>query len=236
MYETVVLGATFLAAGIATRQKKKCLILEPSFQAGYEFFGALNFGADDNVQPKTEEGQALQKRFWGNGVTAYMRNTYIYPLLQEGNVLFGTQILSVEKKDGAFLCKTFGVDGYSSFTAKNVIDTRCTEKLCSGKTYNLLMESNTLPQIPGIKGENTGVDGHYVLRCPVSLGCGYGQAREAAEKVVRQFSEGQKLILLADEFDYQVAEVLPEAAGGVRLLPSKAYNDPVCAFEAGLEV
>ena len=46
MYEVIVLGATFAAAGIAEQCKHNCLILERRAQAGYEFFGALQFDVD----------------------------------------------------------------------------------------------------------------------------------------------------------------------------------------------
>lgn len=236
MYETIVLGATFAAAGIAIRQKKKCLILEQSLQAGYEFFGALNFGTDYDVLPKTEAGKALHKQFFADGVTPYMRNTYIYPILQESNVLFGTQVVSVEKNADGFVCKTFGINGYASYLAKNIIDTRCREAISCGKTYNLLMESNTQPSFDGICTESTGVHHHYVLRFPVPCSWDYSQARLHAAKTLEQFTEGQKLILQADEFDYQVMENLPDPENGIRILPSKAYKNPICAFEAGLEV
>lgn len=236
MYETIVLGATFLAAGIAARQKKSCLIIEPTFQAGYEFFGALNFGSGYDAPLKTREGESLHRQFFGEGVTPYMRNTYIYPILQESNVLFGTQVVSIEKQEEAFLCKVYSADGYSSFLAKHIIDTRCNEGVSCAKTYNLLVESGAAPQIAGVTMENTGVDRHYVLHCPVPLLCDYGQARAIAEETIRQFSEEQKLILLADEFDYQVKETLPDAISGICILPSKAYKNPVCAFEAGLGV
>lgn len=236
MYETIVLGATFLAAGIAARQKKSCLIIEPTFQAGYEFFGALNFGAGYEDTPKTKEGAALHRQFFGEGVTPYMRNTYIYPFLQESKVLFGTQVVAIEKQEEGFLCKVYSVDGYSSFLAKHIIDTRCNEALSSAKTYNLLVESNAAPRIEGVEVRSTGIDRHYVLRCPVPLSYDHSQARAVAEETVRQFSEGQKLILLADEFDYQVKQAQPDAVNGICILPSKAYKNPVCAFEAGLGV
>jgi len=44
MYEVIVLGATFTAAGIAGKLGKNCLILESRPDAGYEFFGAFHFG------------------------------------------------------------------------------------------------------------------------------------------------------------------------------------------------
>lgn len=236
MYETIVLGATFLAAGIASRQKKKCLIIEQTLQAGHEFFGALNFGADYDLPLKTQEGRSLYQQFFGEGVTPYMRNTYIYPILKQSDVLFGTQVVAIEKQEEAFLCKVYSVNGYTSFLAKRIIDTRCSEAISCAKTYNLLMESDTQPQFAGVDGACKVIDRHCVLRCPVPLSWDYGQARALAEQTVRQFSGGQRLILLADEFDYQVKEKLPAVINGIDILPSKAYKNPICAFEAGLEV
>ena len=76
MYETIILGATFAAAGIASRQKKKCLILEQSLQAGYEFFGALNYGTDYDVPLKTQEGQALYQQIFADRKSTRMNSSH----------------------------------------------------------------------------------------------------------------------------------------------------------------
>ena len=47
MYDVIVLGATFAAAGIAQQHKEKCLVIERRAQAGYEFFGALDFTVEE---------------------------------------------------------------------------------------------------------------------------------------------------------------------------------------------
>ena len=52
--------------------------------------------------------------------------------------------------------------------------------------------------------------------------------------VIRQFSESQRLILSADAFDYQVKPGYPKMVSDIWRLPSKAYETPDLAYEAGL--
>ena len=56
-YEIIVLGATFTAAGIAQKYKEKCLIMERSTLAGYEFLSALNFGTEYSCEPILDEAK-----------------------------------------------------------------------------------------------------------------------------------------------------------------------------------
>lgn len=233
MYEVIVLGATFAAAGIAHTYKKSCLILEQSLQAGSEFFGALQYGTGYE-KPVQGEAAALQKRFAESNI--YSCDAEIYPYLQEADILFGSKIVSVERTETGFLCTAHGVEGFCTFTAKQVIDTRCDEKMSHCKTFNMLVESKQTPAFSGVTAEKAGMEDHYVLRFPVALSCGYAEARAAAKTVVEQFSESQKLLLSAWMFDYQVQEGYPKIGNGILYLPSKLYENPVMAFAAGLEV
>ena len=85
MYDVIVLGATFTAAGIAQQYKEKCLVLERSTMAGYEYFGALDFAVEE---------------------------ARIYSYFVGSNVLFGTEIVSVQKNDDLFACVTHGAQGF----------------------------------------------------------------------------------------------------------------------------
>ena len=190
MYEILVLGATYAAAGIGHRYGEKCLILEQRQQAGYEFFGREND-----------------------------RELYVY--LKECHTLFGVGILRVKQTERGFLCETYGVDGFRSYEAKRVVDTRCNEGMSGSKTYDLLIDC---------KGERK------IIQCPVSLSCGYAEAREHVRKMLRELPQGQRLIRLADEFNYTVKEEYPKTEGGILYLPSKGYQTPEEAFSAGEEV
>ena len=44
------------------------------------------------------------------------------------------------------------------------------------------------------------------------------------------------MILSADEFDYQVKDGYPKTEGNIFYLPSKAYENPLLAFDAGVSV
>lgn len=205
MFEVIVLGATFLAAGIARRYQKECLVIERRAKAGYEFFGT--YGAE----------------------------SHIYPCFGEAVTLFNTEIVSITRTDNGFSCFTHSVSGYRCFEAKRVIDTRCTAQMSVSKSYNLLMESDKAPDFIGTCYENGEMEHHYILKCEVPLSCDFTQARRTALNVIEHFSENQRLILTADEFDYRVKYDYPKTENGILHLPSKAYDTPALAFAAGLE-
>lgn len=234
MYEVIVFGATFAAAGIAKQYKEKCLVIERKTQAGYEFFGALHFGSGYAKEIKRKEALSLRQSLLQGNAGVYGGDRYVYPYFKAAHVLFGTEIVSIQKKEDGFLCVTHGVGGYASYEAKKIVDTRTNAAISDCKTYNFLMESQEEPSFLNVHYEKTGTERHYVIHCPVPLSCGYVEARKAAWKVIKQFSETQRLILSADEFDYQVKEGYPSVENGILHLPSKAYENPVLAFEAGL--
>ena len=205
MYEVIVLGATYAAAGIARQYKEKCLVIERRLQGGYEFFC----------------GQCQEP---------------IYEIFGTCHTVFSAEIVEIQKSDKGFTCLTHGVDGFRSYEAKAVIDTRCREEMCLSKTYDFLMESNKTPDFANVTWEQGNKDNRFILHCAVPLDCTYPQARAAEKAIVEQFAEGQKLILSADNFTYQVKPGYPKVENGVLLLPSKAYATPTLAYEAGQEV
>ena len=209
MYDVIVLGATFAAAGIAQQHKEKCLVIERRAQAGYEFFAALDFTVAE---------------------------TEIYAHFKNCHTLFCTELVSVQKNSDGFACVTHGVQGFCTYYAKNVIDTRCNTETSISKTYNLLIDSKEKPVFLNCRCEKAKGENRYIVYCPVPLYCGYAEARAAAQDIIGQFSETQRLILSAYEFDYHIKEGYPKTRDGILLLPSKAYKNPKLAFEAGQRI
>ena len=209
MYDVIVLGATFAAAGIAQRHKEKCLVIERRAQAGYEFFGALDFTVEE---------------------------TEIYAHFKNCHTLFCTEVVSVQNTDNGFACVTHGVQGFYTYYARKVIDTRCYAEMSLSKTYNLLIDSKEKPAFLNCRCEKTKGENRYIVYCPVPLSCGYAEARAAVQDIIEQFSETQRLILSAYEFDYHIKEGYPNTQDGILYLPSKAYEDPKTAMSAGQEV
>ena len=188
MYEILVLGATYAAAGLAKRYAEKCLVLESRAEAGYEFFK----NADRRI----------------------------YHDLKECRTVFGAKVVSVEKTEKGFLCVTHGVEGFRSYEARRVVDTRCNAAMSESKTYDLLIDRG---------GERE------LLRLPVPLDCSFPEARKIAKTVMEGFST-ERLVYMADEFDYRVKAGYPKEENGILYLPSKAYETPELAFKAGQEV
>lgn len=208
MYDVIVLGATFAAAGIAGLCKEKCLVIERRAQAGYEYFGALDFSVDE---------------------------TEIYSYFKSNNILFCTEIVSVQKNDNVFECVTHGAQGFCTYYAKKVIDTRSNAKMSLSKTFNLLIDSKEEPAFSNLHWEKTKGENRYIVYCPVPLSYGYAEARAAVQGIIEQFSETQRLIFSAYEFDYHIKEGYPKTQDGILYLPSKAYENPGLAVAAGLE-
>lgn len=241
MYDVIVLGATFAAAGIAGVRKEKCLILDSKPYAGHEFLSALHFGTAYETPLKTKEGQALYETFVerealkDERICLFSCAAPFYQLLEGLPVLLNMQIVSVTKEAEGFTCIAHGISGYRSFKAKQVIDTRSIPERCSGKTYNFLVDGEgnvSLPQ--GVKQEKWGLPCHYVLRCPIPVDADYQEGRKAALSVIKGLPAGERLLLLADEFDYTVKGAYPKEENGITYLPSKAYQNPILAYEAGV--
>ncbi len=209
MYEVIVLGATFAAAGIAEKYRENCLVVERRAQAGYEFFGTLDFSVEE---------------------------TEIYSHFKCCYTLFCTELVSVEKTSDGFSCITHNTKGFCTYHAKKVIDTRCNAEMSVSKTYNLLIESKEEPVFSNLRLEEAKGRDCYRVYCPVPLECGYDTARTAALDIIKQFSETQRLILSANEFDYQVKEDYPKTKDGILYFPSKRYQTSQQAFEKGFEI
>lgn len=240
MYDFILLGATFAAAGIAKTCKGSCLILESRPQAGYEFISALHFGTDYYLPVKSSLAQSFHKTFLDRQAISPDRICLFdcaapfYQLLEGIPILLNTQILCVEKKEKGFLCTVHGVSGYRTFEATQIIDTRCAPEMCVSKTYNLLIDGTgpvTLP--PDVFQEPWGFSHNYILRCSVPLDANYLTARKIAMDVLNTLPPSHKLVLLADDFDYQVKGSYPQTKGGILQLPSKSYRNPILALDAG---
>ena len=243
MYDLIVLGATFAAAGIAQTFPGSCLILEPKPLAGYEFLSTCHHGTDYHIPAVYPLAQQMQRTFAEKGAFAHNRTCLFdcaapfYTLLEGKEVLLNTHILSTEKTDDGFRVTVHGINGFRTFTAKRIIDTRCNNRMCQSKTYNMLIDGTgevTLPE--GVVREEWGFTHNYVLRCTVAPEDTLITARKRAKEVLEQLPEGHKVILLADDFDYQVKPGYPKTENGILMLPSKAYPNPILALDAGIHV
>lgn len=206
MYEIIVLGATFVAAGIANKFKKDCLVIEGRGDAGYEFFGNKFISAEEFS---------------------------VYPYLKECDAVFCAEIYSVEKCDEGFICETHGVDGFVSYKAKRVVDTRAFAKISAKKTYDMLIESSEVPCFLNADCKKARGQNRFVVELAVPLFCDFADARLLALELVKSFSDTTRLILLADEFSYHIKADYEKHKNGILYLPSCSFENPKFAFSAG---
>ncbi|MBQ6708755.1 MAG: hypothetical protein IJM97_07400 [Clostridia bacterium] len=239
MYEVIVLGATFLSAGIAQTMGGSCLVLERRTQAFYEFTGALNFGTSYDKKLVSEEAENFRKIFEERNIFANDRvclfeiSAPSYKFFEGKNILFNTEIISIEKEENCFVCTTHGADGFNKFKAKRIVDTRVSDSMCDKKTYNILLHSDN-----GIDSDSEikkwGRENNFVMRCPVDLNDNYYQARQKAKEIIEKLPEDTKAVLLAESFDYQVKSDYPKIENSIVYMPSKAYENPLLSFDAGV--
>ncbi len=233
MYDVIILGATYLGAGLAQYYKEKCLVVEAEHRAGYEFHGTLQeFPAGT---PKHEAACQLQKMLTEKpGI--HESHPAIYPWFQDCQILFGTRVADIQKEEAGFSCTLHGSRGFETYRAKAVIDTRCSDSMCESKTYNFLMESPTLPHFPGTVCTETSVPNRYLVACPLPPDCDFPTARQAMAAVMAQFAPEQRLILSASVFAYTLKAGYPKKEKGILYFPSVLRKTPAEAMDMGLQM
>ena len=240
-YDIIVLGATFTAAGIAQKYKEKCLIVERSTEAGYEFLSSLNFGTEYTREPESKDAKNLleifkqKNAFNGDRICLYDCATAFYKILEGKNILLNTEIISAEKTNDGFVCTVHSVSGYHTYKAKTIIDTRVHDNMYNTKTYNFSVDGvGDLIEMPNVICEKWGFEHNYILRCPVCSDTDFINARKMVTEYIQKLPEGFKLLYLANDFDYNVKSEYPKYIDGILYMPSKAYKNPILAFDAGV--
>ena len=235
MFDVIILGATFAAAGLAQHYKQDCLVIEASHRAGYEFYGTLQEFPLDTYLPKQPAACALREKLMQMPVI-HGSHPAIYPYFQDCHIRFGTQVAAIRREKTGFFCTVHGSQGFVTYQAKTIVDTRCSDAISQSKTYNFLMESPALPAFSGAICKETAVPGRYLVQCQLPCDCDFPQARNAMLAIMEQFTPQQRLILSADVFDYRVQPGDPQTREGIVYFPSKAYESPVHAMEAGQQL
>ena len=238
--DVIVLGATFVAAGIAEVLKERCLILERRPQAGYEFINALRFGDSFEQKPSTNEGEKLLKAFCARGllngdrVCLFECAFPFYSLLRDKNVLLNTEIVSVEKSDEGFKVVTHGVSGFKTHTARKIIDTRVVETDVTEKTLNILINGAEIQTTDDYLVEQWGYDQDCVIKCPVSQSDGFSEARQKAFELLENLPDSARVAMVADEFDYSLHSCYPKVIDKIIHLPSCSFPNPILAYDFGV--
>ncbi len=240
-YKTILIGATFTAAGLLQAYGDDCLILERRPQAGYEFLNALKFGGCYDQPLNSAEAQALRAgfekkgAFEGGRVSLFDCASLLYALLRGRNVMLNMTPVRIEKDGDGFAVAAHGVSGFRSYRAKRVIDTTVHPDMIAEKSLNALINSDTeTAPFPGASEEKIGCPGDLLLKCGVPADADYAQARRALAEKINALPPAYKLAVLADCFDYSIKGNFPAEKDGITYLPSCGFANPLLAFDAGV--
>lgn len=239
-YEVLVLGATFAAAGLAQVLGSRCLVVDRRAQPGWEFLGALNFGAGYDRPLACTAAQQLQQEWAQRGCFAANGRINLLDCgaslcrrLEGAQVLLNSAIAAVEKAPEGFVVTTHGTAGFRRWTARRVIDTRCPAAKIVQKSYHALLHTETPELLQNMQLERWGDEGDFVLKCPVPPEASFAQARAALQAQLRQLPAGYRPVLTAGAFACVPDETPPEE-DGVEYLISCNYANPLLAYDAGV--
>ena len=240
MYDLIILGGSFTAAGILAK-KDNCLVIERNSFLDGDFINALNFGSDYDCQLESNEAKELFEKFKNRNAFSQDRICLfdcaipLYDMLKDEKVLLGTEIINIENKGDYFEVTAFNNAGYSTFKAKKIVDTRIIPDCIKSKTYNILIDgTGELPNIADTTVEPWGFNHNYVIKCGLALSDSYTTARAKVKEIVEQLPTNHKLVLSATNFDYQLTENFKSEENGIYILPAKAFKNPLLAFDKGV--
>lgn len=240
IYDVIVLGATFLGAGIAEAVGDRCLVIERRPQAGYEFINSLKFGHNYEKSLKTATAKSLLQNFEQNGafngdrICLFECAPHFYSRLLNKNILLNTEIITIEQSNDTFTVTTHGVSGYRVHQAKTVIDTRSLPEMTTDKYLNFIVNTDNNSTLPdGLTTENFGYECDTVIKCKVDLCDDFKTARKKVFDIATTL-KGFKVVMVADEFEYVFKTIETAKSKGIKSLPSQSFENPLLAFDAGV--
>lgn len=245
-YDKVIFGATFAAAGLLTKFGGDCLVIEPKFQAGHEFLGALNFGTDYDAELTTQEAAALSEKFKEKGAVSGSRGCLfhcaglLYSKFLNKNVLLGTNIVQIEAESDGFQITVHGVKGFRTIRAKEIINTLCDNVNISKKSFHAWVRPAkkdwSVPEHITAEPLFGAFENSYIVKLPVENDCTYPQARKKLDTVLKNELSDFKLGLSADCFAVTPKKTGVFKNGGLVHLPSCGFKNPLLAFDAGVKL
>lgn len=251
-YDLAVLGATFAGIGAAAACKGKAVVLESRQQVGYEFINSYNYGTNWLHPLQTGMGEKLKTECVQRGILSeegLVHLPALAPILCNFVKICGftvylmTDVIRIEKMGGCFVITLHNVSGLQTIRAAQILDTtsgnrHITEKylnamLCSAGSEACRVEN---PRASVVKGL---FSGEYVLKYQVEIADGWIAAREKLHGFWRD-RQAQlapwTISSVADCFEVKTEQILGVDQDNRRYLCSAAFDNPLQAFDAGLQL
>ena len=256
--ETLILGGSAFACGMASRDPGKCLILERGILLVPEFASAqypLSVSS-----PRTQTGKQILRELERRGIVSGKKihppplSAYFIRWMHEKKcrLLFNSELIDVTRSGKDTSAEIFCIDGQNTIRAEQIIDTTAEgwrnrgRDLIRGKALCAAV-CGTISHLPA-GGElrcasfSTGhLPGEHLLRVDVPADATWHEARLRLHDIFRYLQKRNPRLALGGEATFLVYEY--EDAGtirrrmedGILWIPSAQYKDPVTAFEEGLQ-
>lgn len=252
-YDTIVLGATFLGAGVALCNPQSTLIIEGTSLVGGEFVDSLNDKPSAPFAPVTPRGQEYAAGLMAAGVMNEQRDIYAVPalfslchMLQRHNVplLCLTEVCAIQRVERGFRLTLFNCDGTFTLHARRVIDTTSLgvghdsfQQVVAQKYLNALLyngEGHPRPALPGIVTNS--VTNQSILRMPVPPEEDLFGAKTRLYAYANQHAAalgGWKLHYIPSTFAYSMPPTQVTVEEDFLWAPSCAWDHLLQAFDQG---
>jgi len=237
MYDNIIIGGTYAAAGFCSGSAGKNLILSRNIYIE-DYSPAFR---QCRLEYNTEAGQVIYDYFKAEGIVnegllspaeAAVR---MYKMAEEKqwNILYQTFVSEVRQETDGYTVKVHNWEGASILHCREVIDTIPRGRILK-KTFNALITTETSPgQYDGFEITKAYFNGQYILKCEIEPAASMTEARIALVKLLHSGKlKNPKLILTAVEFERRLeCEQVPYC-----VIPSCNDENPVESFEKGFEM
>ncbi|MBU5348320.1 hypothetical protein [Paenibacillus lautus] len=250
---TMIIGASFLGLGLASRLGRSALVIEPSNGVGNEFIRSFKL-SNRKYAPLTASGVELNRELIRRNVTDAEGRFHLpgmMPVLikhitgQKLDVRMQTQVVEVYPSEGKFEVVCYDASGIRHIVADRLVDTtsRCVTKNqrehVKAKSLNMMLLGS-----PGTHSEGpsayTICQGHFpnetVLKFAVDPMDDWITARSKLFDFWLNRPEPLRpcaFVTHADEFDMEFDTIQAQIQPGWDWLPSAYYANPLEAYDQG---
>ena len=231
---TVILGAGFFGISALINASDNTLLIERGVRIGNEFSSAFTVNRYEKL-PLCEFAKSFLQELDADG---FVKDGYISSVpaafllakkCEDKNIMFKTEVTSIDYDGTKYLITVFNSDGYSEITASRIIDTTpegifFTEK-AEEKFLNVLCEKET---------ENSVYDvftGHYVMSFKAQCGEEIHITRQRLYEYLQKNNIGA--IYIADDYSYKIQKTKKQCGERYYHIPSAGFNDIIDAVDNG---
>ena len=256
--ETLILGGSAFACGMASRNPGKSLILERGILLIPEFASALH--PVSVPVPRTQTGKQILRELERRGIAGGEKihppplSAYFIHWMhrKKCRILFNCELLDVVRSGKDAGAEVFCIDGQNTIRAQRIIDTTAEAWRNRGREFirgKFLCAAlcGTISHVPA-DGElrcasfSAGIlPGEHLLRVDVPADATWHEARLRLHDIFRHLQKRNPRLTLGGEAAFMGYEyeddgpVRRTTEDGILWIPSAQYKNPVTAFEEGLQ-